>query len=416
MIPPGHEVNMQDAQQSSSRSSAVMARDIQEPTRSERTHADNLASACAEHRRRAVASVAPGQLKYTGADEFFNVLKSRVEAYFQSTGRSKRDCPAMYLKTAILLAWFAASYVLLVFVAHSWWMVPPLAISMGLSVAAIGFNIAHDGGHHAYSNYRWINRLTALAMDLVGGSSYIWARKHNSIHHTYTNIEGHDDDINVGFLGRLAPEQTRHWFHRGQHWYLWVLYGFLSIKWQLFDDFHNVVTGRIGPHRFVRPRGWDLAILLGGKALFFSLAFVIPLMVHPVWLVLVVFGATSFVQGLVLSVVFQLAHCVECASFPMPQVETGRMETSWAVHQVATTVDFARKNRVLSWYVGGLNYQVEHHLFPQICHLHYEAIARVVEDVCREFRLHYMAHDTFLGAVASHFRWLRQMGRPVTAA
>jgi linoleoyl-CoA desaturase len=300
--------------------------------------------------------------------------------------------------------------VLLVFLVNTCWLALPLAISLGLSAAAIGFNVQHDGNHRAYSGRRWINTLTAMTLDLLGGSSYLWARKHNSIHHSYTNIVDHDDDINLGLLGRLAPHQKRLPFHRLQQYYLWALYGFIHIKWILFDDFRDLIVGRIGGHRLARPRGWDLATFVGGKVVALSLTFVIPLLLHPVSTVLVFYAVASGVLGVVLSVVFQLAHCVEEAAFPLPLEDTGRMENTWAVHQVETTVDFARGNRLISWYVGGLNFQIEHHLFPQICHVHYPALAPVVQETCREYGVKYVAHETFLAGVASHFRWLRRMG------
>lgn len=362
-----------------------------------------------------IAMTPAGSLKFSGGDGFRQELKRRVEQYFQNTGRRQRDCPQMYLKTALVLGWCAASYLLLLFGVGTWWLALPLATSLGLAMAAIGFNVQHDAGHQAYSNRRWVNRLMAMTLDLLGGSSYVWARKHNSIHHSFANITGHDDDINIGPLGRLSPHQKRLKIHRLQHFYLWALYGFLPIKWYFYDDFHDVITGRIGEHRFARPKGWDLATFIGGKAMFFTLAFVIPMLLHPVWAVLGLYVTAAFLQGLALSVVFQMAHCVEEAAFPLPQSNTGRMETAWAEHQVETTVDFARGSRLLSWFVGGLNFQIEHHLFPQICHVHYRALARVVEQTCRDFGLRYMAHETFWGGVASHFRWLRQMGMPSAA-
>jgi linoleoyl-CoA desaturase len=349
-------------------------------------------------------------LKFEPNDGFQSALRARVDEYFQSSGRSRRDCPRMYLKTAIILGWFAASYVSLVFLANAWWLAIPAAVSLGLSMAAIGFNIQHDGSHQAYSDRKAINRLMAKSLDLLGGSSYVWAKKHNSVHHSYANITGHDDDINIGFFGRLSPHQKRFRVHRIQHYYLWALYGLLPIKWQLYDDFRDVALGRVGVHRMPRPKGWDLATFVGGKATFFVLAFVIPLLLHPAWAVLAVYVLTSFAQGVVLSVVFQLAHCVEEADFPMPRTDTGRMETAWAVHQVETTVDFARDSRLLSWLIGGLNFQIEHHLFPRICHLHYPAIAEIVEQTCREFGIRYVAHETLAAGISSHFRWLRGMG------
>lgn len=317
----------------------------------------------------------------------------------------------MYLKSAITFAWFAASYAALTFWAGAWWQAVPLAISLGLSMAAIGFNIQHDGGHQAYSARKWINRLMALSLDLLGGSSYVWAKKHNHVHHSFSNITGHDDDINIGFFGRLSPHQKRLSFHRLQHFYLWALYGLLPIKWQLYDDFRDVALGRVGAHRMARPKGWDLALFLAGKAAFLTLAFAIPLSLHSVGTVAAFYLLTSFAQGVLLSVVFQLAHCVEEADFPMPSAESGRIDNSWAVHQIETTVDFAQNSRLLSWLIGGLNFQIEHHLFPRICHLHYPAISKVVKQTCDEYGVRYVAHETLLDGISSHYRWLRRMGR-----
>jgi len=361
----------------------------------------------------------PGSLKFTGSDRFIRELRRRVDAYFEQTGRSRRDCPGMYFKTASVLAWFVGAYLLLLFVVTSWWSVLPLAIILGVATAAIGFNIQHDGGHKAYSGRRWINKIAAMTLDLMGGSSYLWDWKHNSINHTYPNIAGHDDDIDVGILARLSPQQKRFGFHRLQGIYLWLLYGFLAIKWHFYDDFYNVSVGRIGGHKIPRPRSKDLVIFIAGKLAFFSLAFGIPILLHPLWTVLVVYAIAAFVSGVVLSVVFQLAHCVEEADFPVPVQDANgqlRMPTDWAIHQVQTTVDFARGNRVLCWFLGGLNFQIEHHLFSRICHVHYPALSKIVEELCHEFGIRYAAHKSFWSALASHARYVTEMGRPLPAS
>jgi len=358
------------------------------------------------------------KLKFTGSDKFIRELRRRVDAYFEQTGRRRRDCPQMYFKTATVLLWFFGAYFLLLFAVHSWWLIAPLAIILGLGLAAIGFNIQHDGGHKAYSDRPWVNKIMALTLDLMGGSSYLWDWKHNSLHHTYPNIEGHDDDINVGYLARLSPHQKHLPFHRAQGIYLWLLYGFLALKWHLVDDFHNVATGRIGGHKIPRPRGTDLLVFIAGKIAFFSMAFAIPMLLHPWWAVVGTYALAAFVSGVTLSIVFQLAHVVEEAQFPAPQpAGDGRggqiMETDWAVHQVQTTVDFARRNRVLSWFLGGLNFQIEHHLLSRICHVHYPALSKIVEELCHEFGIRYAAHRTFWSALASHARWVSAMGRPI---
>jgi linoleoyl-CoA desaturase len=238
----------------------------------------------------------------------------------------------------------------------------------------------------------------------------MWHWKHGVFHHTAVNVLGQDTDIDLAPLARLTPHQKRRRFHRWQHFYVWVLYGFLTLKWHLYDDFHDAIVGRVGRRRFPRPRGWDLGAFLGGKAVFLALAFVVPLLLHSVWAVLLWYGAAAVVSGLAMSVVFQLAHCVPQADFPEPCAETGHLETSWAVHQAQTTVDFARKSRLAAWFLGGLNFQIEHHLFPRICHVNYPALSRVVEQTCREFGVKFAEHRSFLAGVVAHYRWLRLLG------
>lgn len=350
------------------------------------------------------------RLKFAPDAGFQRELRRRVEARIQETGVQQRDCPRMYLKTAVVLSAFAIFYCLLVFVADTWWQALPLAVLLGFTTAEIGFNIQHDGSHKAFSDRPWVNKLMAMTLDLVGGSSYVWRWKHVVFHHMYVNVEGHDTDIDLGIFGRLSPPQPHHAVYRWQQWYLWPLYGVMAMKWHFFDDYRDVILGRMGVHRFPRPRGWELVLFLGGKLTFLLLAFGIPLLFHPFWTVALFYVITVAVVGVVLSVVFQLAHAVEEARFPAPQPQTSRMQTAWAVHQVETTVDFARDNRLVSWLVGGLNFQIEHHLFPTLSHVNYPAIAGVVETTCREFDVPYVASPSFGAAVASHFRWLRRMG------
>ena len=356
-----------------------------------------------------------GKLKF-GKDSGFQVeIRRRVEEFFQSTGQRQRDCPQMYLKTVIHLVVFATSYALLVFFAATWWQAIPLAVLLGLTTAGIGFNIQHDAGHLGYSNRVWVNKLMAMSLDLIGGSSYLWHWKHAVIHHTYVNITDHDMDLDLGVLGRLTPHQKCHWFHRWQHIYMWPLYGFLAIAWHLFSDFYEVLTGRIGRHPTPRPRGWDLVVFVAGKILFFSLTFGIPLLFHSVWIVLLFYGVVAGVLGIVLSIVFQLAHAVEQAEFPLPRPQTDRIDNAWAIHQVETTVDFARRSRIVAWLLGGLNFQIEHHLFPRICHVNYPAISNLVETTCQEYGVRYTEHGSFRSGLASHFRWLRKMGMPTAS-
>ena len=355
-------------------------------------------------------------LKFEGHTGFQTELRHRVEEYFQRTGRRQRDCPEMYAKTAILMSALAGTYVLLVFFATTWWQAVPLSLLLGLITASIGFNVQHDGGHHAYSDRPWVNKLAAMAMDLIGASSYLWHWKHGVVHHTYTNITGLDEDIELGYAGRLSPHQPLRFYHKYQHLYLWLLYGLLILRWELVGDFTDAVTGRVGTYKIPRPKGREFLIFVTGKVVFLSLAVVIPLLHHSLWAALGCLMAYVFVLGLVLSVVFQLAHVVEESSFPMPNRETGNMEAAWAIHQIQTTVDFSRGSRVAGWLLGGLNYQVEHHLFPRICHVNYPAMSKIVEETCRDYGIRYNVHPSFWAGLGSHYRWLKRMGTERAAA
>jgi linoleoyl-CoA desaturase len=349
---------------------------------------------------------------YLPRTAFIVELQARVRAHFEATGKHERDLPRMYLKTAVMLLWLAGSYVALVFLAQSVASAALAAISLGLAMAGVGFNIQHDGNHGAYSDRKWVNKLAALTLDLMGGTAHFWHYKHNIAHHTHTNVAGHDDDINAGPLGRLSPHQRWYRAHRFQHLYFWGLYALLALEWQITGEFRNLLTRKvIGSTRIPPLPTRELVIFWVGKLVFLALAFGLPLLVRPLSAVIAGYLLTTCTLGLVLAVVFQLAHCSQPAEFRALAPGVRTVDRPWAEHQVETTVDFGRANPILTWYVGGLNFQIEHHLFPTICHLHYPALAPIVEEVCRRHGVRYFAHPSFGSALAAHVRWLRLMGQ-----
>jgi linoleoyl-CoA desaturase len=343
-------------------------------------------------------------------------LKRRVEAYFETTGGSRHGGLAMWLKTATLFAWLLGSYALVLFCPVSAWQAVLLVVSIGLAMAGIGFSVMHDANHGSYSSSPRVNGVMSVTLDLLGASSYLWRLKHNVMHHTYTNVSGLDDDLESGSPHlRLAPWQPRRRFHRLQHLYVWMLYAVFPLKWWFVDDVRELASGRLGGRAFAPARGWPLARAVALKVAFLSWAFVVPALLHPTWALIPLWMIGVSTLGVVLAGVFQLAHCVGEAEFYRFDAAPAT-KSDWAEHQVATTVDFARGNRLLSWYLGGLNFQVEHHLFPRICHVHYRSLARIVEETCRAHSVRYRAEPTFRSALAANWRWLREMGAAPTAA
>jgi linoleoyl-CoA desaturase len=349
-------------------------------------------------------------LTYCASTAFRRDVEARVAAYFDSNGLARRDCARMYLKTVTIFAWLAASYLALVFLAHTWWLAIPLATSLALAMAGVGFCVMHDGNHGAYSRFAFINKAAALSLNLLGGNAYFWHFKHNIAHHSYPNVTGSDDDFNVGPAGRLSPLDPHKPFHRFQHLYIWGLYALLAIEWQTAGDFRSMMKPGVADTKVARPRGWEQVYFWVGKAVFYTLAFVVPLFHHGVWAVVGIYLYTGAVLGLTLALVFQLAHCVQEANFPAPLPGTRAIDREWSAHQVETAVDFARGNRLLTWYLGGLNFQIEHHLFPRICHLHYPALSPIVEEVCRAHGVRHSSHPRMRDAVRSHIRFLKRLG------
>ena len=338
-------------------------------------------------------------------------LNQAVDAYFAETGLDPRGGWRMVLKTTFIVLWAAASWAALVFWASSWAVAIPLMISLALALSGIGFCVMHDGGHGSYAQQRPLNRVAAIAIDVLGGSSYVWNFKHNVLHHTYTNIEEADDDIAFSPFFRLAPGQPRYVFHRLQWLYWPFLLCFLSTKWWLLDDYQALITGKVAGHKMPRPGKGDLAVLFGGKLASFLWIYAIPLAYVDVLPYVIGHVIVASVWGFTMGAVFQLAHAVEGASF-YPPVEEGNPPLPWAEHQIATTVDFGRSNRLLTWFVGGLNFQVEHHLFPKISHLHYPQLAVIVREVAARHGVEVLEQPSLTQGLLGHVRYLYRLGHP----
>jgi len=343
--------------------------------------------------------------------EFHKTIKRRVTQYFDERGLSKTGDWRILFKTGIVLAWLAVSYGLLVYFSASLLLAVITAFAVAQAFVLIGFNIMHDSNHGSYSRSKTLNRLMGFSLDLIGGSSFLWRQKHNVLHHTYTNIDELDDDIHSSGLLRLSPEQERRAWHRFQHLYAFPLYSLLTLSWITYGDFQKFFSGRIGAYKLRKSSGGEVALFLMAKVFYFGYMIGLPLLFHPLLHVLVAFVTIHLVMGFTLSIVFQLAHTLEGNTFPRPDADTGGIDNEWAIHQVETTADFAPQNRMAAWYLGGLNFQIEHHLFPDVCHIHYPSISRIVKKTSQDFSIAYVSYPTLRSAVAAHYRFLRTLGR-----
>lgn len=351
-----------------------------------------------------------------GEQRFIAEMKDRVQSYFRERGISPKANGAMVLKTVIMIALVAGPYAAIMSNRLSPWMMLALCVVMGVGVAGCGFSIAHDALHGAYSSRRRVNEWLGLIFDLNGGSSYMWKITHNVIHHTYTNIQGIDEDLDVSPLLRLSPTSPHRPMHRYQHWYVLAAYSMTTLFWVFVKDFQYLARRDLGPYRNIVHPTREVVKLLAMKAIYYSYMIVAPLLVLDIawWHFAIGFVALHVTAGLILSLVFQLAHVIE-GPVQFAAREQPVMTDAWFVHEMKTTANFARSNRLLCWYVAGLNFQVEHHLFPKVCSVHYPAICQIVQDVAERHGVPYHHHPTFRGALRSHWRMLKRFGQPAYA-
>ncbi len=343
---------------------------------------------------------------------FHQELKRSVDQYFSTNHINKTGNWKLYIKTATLVPAALAIYLLLLLVHFPLMVGILLCTLLGFIFASIGFNIMHDACHGAYSKRPWVNTLMGLSLNLLGGNAFIWKFKHNIIHHTYTNIDGIDDDIAKSPLMRQCPSQKWVKAHRFQHFYVVLVYAISSFAWVTMMDFNKYFKRKIHNTTLQKMDAEEHIIFWMSKVMYAIFYIIVP--VHFVgWQAWAIgFTCMHITMGLTLALVFQLAHVVEDAEFVFaPGIEPQKIEDEWAIHQVRTTANFAPRNKFVSWFVGGLNFQIEHHLFPRVSHVHYPAISSIVKQTCNNYHIRYNEYRTMTGAVASHFRMMKMLGK-----
>lgn len=345
--------------------------------------------------------------------QFYSTLHNRVEAYFKEKGLSKYANREVVIKTVVLISAYLLPLVLNIWIQPAFGWSLALWALMGVAMAGVGMSIMHDANHGAYSPNPRINTLVGYSLTLLGGSISNWKWQHNHLHHTFTNIAHYDDDIADKPALRLSPHTEVKTVHRFQWLHAILIYCLVTLYWVTAKDFLQFARyTRNGVNKNAAPENRVLlAKIIGVKLFYFTTFLALPILSGlPVWEVIAGFLLMHAIGGTILTVIFQLAHSVEETTFPLPN-EHGIIENEWAIHQMNTTVNFSRQNRCLSWYAGGLNFQVEHHLFPKICHVHYPRIADIVQRTAAEFHVPYLEHKSFARALRSHFATLRHFGK-----
>lgn len=344
-------------------------------------------------------------------NEFFTTLKTNVDHYFSSNQIRKTGNFSLYAKTIVLIPGAILIYLslLLVPMAGVWQVL--LSALLGAVLASIGFNVMHDACHGSYSSRKWVNEFLGLSLNALGGNAFIWKFKHNILHHTYTNVDGMDDDIAKSPLMRQCRSQKWVPAHRYQHIYVVFVYAISSFAWVSMMDFNKYLKQKVNGTPLQKMSLGDHFVFWLSKVLYsvFYVAIPVSLVGWGAWAI--GFAVMHVVMGLTLALVFQLAHVVEHAEFETMSAENTVIENAWAEHQIRTTANFAPGNIFVNWYVGGLNYQVEHHLFPRISHVHYPALSKIVQRTCQEFNLPYNTYPTMTASMISHFKMMKSLGQ-----
>ncbi len=341
----------------------------------------------------------------------YSILKEKVNQYFRQQNISTTGNTKLYIKSAILLVAFFSVYIHLLFFTPASWLAIIECVLLGLFTASIGFNIMHDGAHGSYSRSRKINTIAAYSLDILGASSFMWNTKHNVMHHAYTNIDGLDDDIDAGILLRINKEQRYYPIHRYQYLYFWFLYALLYVSWVFYADYKKYFSRKVGNVPLKKLSTKDHILFWSFKVLHLFTFILLPIYLLGFGKWIIGFLIYTCVTGFILSIVFQLAHVVEETAFPLAVQPVNKMEDEWALHQLKTTSNFGTQSKLITWWAGGLNFQVEHHLFPKVSHIHYPNISKIVKQTCKELGVPYLEHKTMGEAIRSHIAHLKLMGK-----
>ncbi|MCR9249020.1 MAG: acyl-CoA desaturase [bacterium] len=345
--------------------------------------------------------------------EFFKELKIRINRHFKENNISRYANANMVCKTAfMLILYFSPMVLMYTGIIKLVWVNYMLWVLMGFGMSGIGLTIMHDANHGSYSRHKIINRILGFTLNFLGAYHINWKIQHNVLHHTFTNIHDFDEDIDKGVM-RFSPTQDRKGIFTYQIFYAPFFYALMTIYWLIAKDFELIF--RYKKKNLLKAQGLTLGKglvhIVFHKVWYLIMIVAIPIFTMPIAWVHVVLGflLMHFISGFILAMVFQPAHITENTSFYKVD-ENSSVENNWAIHQMHTTSNYGNGSLLFSWFIGGINFQIEHHLFPNICHIHYPQISKIVKATAEEYNVPYYSHKTFLDALRSHFTVINKLG------
>ena len=346
---------------------------------------------------------------------FIQDLRKRVANYFDENGISPYANTEMYLKTAFAIVSWIATY--------AWIMSDTLSehpialylvyLLLGYIHIFIAFNIMHDATHNAYSSNKYVNKILGYSMDFIGGNQYLFRRMHGA-HHGYVNIHGIDVTLETHGLFRFTPDEPWLPRHKYQHYYTFILYALAMLQWATIKDFKWFFgEAHIGNQKNIKHPLKEYIILFIGKTVFYGLTLVLPIIfLSAPWYTIL--GAWVFMHvlpGLTFALIFQVTHVYDGTTYPIPDDE-GNLDNNYALHVLETTADFSRHSRLGSWLMGGINIHVIHHILPQVCHVHYPALTKILKETCDDHGIEYQENRTFWMALKKHYQILKHLSAP----
>ena len=349
-----------------------------------------------------------------GKDELFNEISSKVKNYFKENGLYKQGrFKDIWFTNLLYLVIAYGSFALILNNQFNVFVMWFLSFTMGLGLSGVGLCIMHEANHGAYNKKKFINYLAGSIINIMGSHRYLWQLRHNGLHHVYTNMFDYDYDMARTFLIRHSRDWERKWYHRYQHIYALLIYFNYTLIWILVYDWIHLVEfyGKVGTKKNKAIPIHVIISIFFWKMVHLYLMIVLPYMVLDLalWQVLIGFVTMHWTLSAIIGVTFQVNHTIE-GTVNIEADAQGVIQESWAKQMVKTSFNFSTKNKAVTYFLGGLNFQIEHHLFPKMSYSHFFAIKPMVKEVLEKHGYTYNDCGSWLNAILMHLKYLKRLG------